>query len=137
MYDQNLTMSMLDTIMDAGGSGKGGEDFRYPLRAVKAKLETKLLKTRHMDYVDQHLSMVQDELDVTNILKVAKDKYRTMLSEGQWAAAAHAKDSKAMNKNYGSVNMVTTLQEMERKINALVQSTNAGAPKGRRPGNSG
>ncbi len=32
LYDQNLTMTMLNMIMDAGGTTN--EDFRYPLHLI-------------------------------------------------------------------------------------------------------
>ena len=48
MYDQKLTLHMLTTIMDGGG--KNNEDFKYPLRSLKKKLDKKLLEIRHLPY---------------------------------------------------------------------------------------
>ena len=36
LYDQNLTMKMLNNLMEAGGTTN--KDFRHPLRNLKAKL---------------------------------------------------------------------------------------------------
>ena len=123
MYDQNLTLSMLNTIMEAGGTAN--EDFRFPLRDLKQKLNTKLLEIRHLNYSDAHRSMVADELDVQSITKAAKAEYRQLYDDKKWPAANHAKDSKAMNKNYGSVNKAETA-ELKRMVNALIQSAGSG-----------
>ena len=105
MYDQNLTMSMLNRIMEAGGSSN--EDFRFPLRNLKEKLEKKLLSIRHMSYHDAHTKMVKDDLDVESVLKEAKDQYSKLFDDKKWPAASHAKDSKAMSQSYGSMNKAT------------------------------
>ena len=60
-----------------------------------------------MTYKDAHEDLVKKELDVQSILKKVKDEYRTLHHDGKWPAASHAKDSKAMNRNYGSVNKAT------------------------------
>ena len=122
LYDHNLTMTMLNAIMAAGGTEN--EDFRYPLREIKQKLNTKLLNVRHYDYSKAHKSMIAEELDVQSVLKAAKNQYRELLDGGKWPAAAHAKDSKAMNKNFGNVNKVAT-DDLRRMVNALVQSATA------------
>ena len=121
MYDHNLTMKMLNTIMTAGGDSQEAEDFRYPLRDIKQKLNTQLLTIRHMDYHSATTSMNNVELDVQSVLEVAKDEYRKIHDEGKWPAASNAKDSKAMNKNYGNVNMAAS-QDLQRYVNSLVQN---------------
>jgi hypothetical protein len=40
-YNHNLTLSMMNIFLLAGGSGN--KDFRFPLRATKQKLEQALL----------------------------------------------------------------------------------------------
>ena len=44
-----------------------------------------------------------------------------MYNDKKWAAASHAKDSKALNKNFGAVNMAETT-ELHCMVNALIQS---------------
>ena len=128
MYDHTLTMKMLNTIMTAGGDSQEAEDFRYPLRAVKQKLNDKLLKIRHMDYHTAWTVMSNVDLDVQSVLEAAKDEYRKIHDEGKWPAATHAKDSKAMNKNYGTVNMAAS-QDLQRYVNSLVQNAYGGRDK--------
>ena len=60
-----------------------------------------------MTYKEAHKDLVKKELDVQSILKKVKDEYRTLYDDSKWPAASHAKDSKAMNRNYGSVNKAT------------------------------
>ena len=48
--------------------------------------------------------MVKEELDVQSVLKEAKAKYRELYNNGKWPTAIDTKDSKALNKNCGSVN---------------------------------
>ncbi len=126
MYDQNLTLNMLNRIMEAGGNGF--EDFRYPLRAIKEKLNNKLLAIRHMSYDKAQQIMVEEELDVQSILNQAKETYRALRDEGKWPAASHAKDSKALNKNYGSINMAKN-SEFKNLVNSLIQSVNGSRDK--------
>ena len=126
MYDFNLTMTMLETIMGAGAGSEHAEDFRFPLRAIKAKLHSKLLQTRKLNYADAHKALVNDSLDVRSVLEVAKDEYRRMLDGSQWPAASHAKDSKAMNRNYGSVNAAVGSMDVNGLVHALIQT--AGNP---------
>ena len=119
LYDQNLTMAMLNATMEAGGATN--EDFRYPLRDIKVRLNKKLLEVQHLSYSEAHQAMVGDELDVQSVTKAAKEQYRQMYDDGKWSAATHAKDSKALNKNFGNVNMAETT-ELRCLVNALIQS---------------
>ncbi len=121
MYDQNLTLTMLNSLMEAGGNVN--EDYRYPLRGLKERLDTKLLEIRHMGYDKAQQVMISDELDAQSVLTQAKEHYRKALDNGKWPAASHAKDSKALNKNYGSINMTKT-SELKNLVNSLIQSVN-------------
>ena len=127
LYDQNLTMKMLNTLLEAGGANN--EDFRHPLRETKTKLNKKLLEVRHKSYADAHADLVKDELDVLSVTKLVKEQYRQLLDDGKWPAASHAKDSKAMNRNYGSVNMVDA-KDLRKIVSSLVQNaTSSGRDK--------
>ena len=122
MHDQNLTMTMLNSILEAGG--QNNEDFRHPLRNLKERLEAKLLEIRHLDYVAAHLSMVNDGLDVKSVLKFTKEKYRKLYDQSRWPPAQHAKDSKALNPNYGKANKAVADNQSLRSriVNALIQT---------------
>ena len=77
LYDQNLTMKMLSTIMSACNGSEQAETFRFPLRTIRAKLNSALLAVRHMSPERAHEHMVNEELDVTHVLEACKDEYRT------------------------------------------------------------
>jgi len=141
MYDFNLTLNMLETIMQAGAGSEHAEDFRFPLRDIKSQLNIKLLQIRHLSYADAHKDLVSAGLDVRTMLSVAKDTYRQLLDRNQWPAESHAKDSKAMNRNYGNAYAAVGPNEVEMLVNALMQT--AGNPakfgqskfRGRKGGN--
>ena len=121
MYDHSLTLTMLKAIMEAGN-----EDFRYGLRSLKEKLSSKLLEIRHLSYDDAHKEMVHSELDVQSVLKYCKQEYRTLLDDGKWPAASHAKDSKAIPRNYGNVNIANADELTKLIANALIQGGTTG-----------
>ena len=61
-YDHNLTLGMLKTFLLAGGSGN--EDFRFPLRSVKQKLEQALLDIGFKDKEAANLSHASQQADL-------------------------------------------------------------------------
>ena len=105
LYDHTLSITMISQLMKAEGAN---EDFRSPLRKVKKALNKKLLEIRHMNYTSAFRAMKKSDLDVQSILKVAKEEYRVLKDDGDWKTALDAKDSKALNKNYGAVNLAAT-----------------------------
>jgi hypothetical protein len=66
------------------------------------------MDVRHQSYDDKHKSMVRAELDVQSVLKQCKQEYRTLLVDSKWPAAAHARDSKAIGRSYGTAKAVST-----------------------------
>ena len=128
MCDHALTMKMLNTIMTAGGDAPKAEDLRFPLRAIKKKLNKKLLMIHHMDYHMATTTMSDVDLDVQSVLEATKDECRTIHDEGKWPTAMHAKDSKAMSKNYGSVNMAAS-EDIQQCVHSLMQNAAGGRDK--------
>ena len=121
LCDQNLSLTMLNAIMEAGGTTN--EDFKHPLREIKIKLNKKLLEMRHLTHDEKHRAMVKDNLDVKSLLTDAKDECRTLLDDNKWPAAMNVKDNKALNSNYGSVDQAAT-KDLKTLVNALVQQQN-------------
>ena len=70
MHDQNLTLTTLNTTMEAGGTNN--EDFRFPLRDIKQKLKKKLLEICHLNHTNAHCAMVDADLAVQSMTKAAK-----------------------------------------------------------------
>ena len=122
-YHPNLTMVMLNEIMLAGGSK---EEFRHPLYEIKLTLNNALMNVSQMEYDAAHQHLHDQGLDVETLLEAIQDRYRILYDDGQWPAASHAVDSKALNKNFGSVNKTTVTpseqEQFKKMINALVQT---------------
>ena len=100
MYEHSLTLNMVQAMSDAN---EGDEDWKAPLRELKRDLDKALLEVRHMDYDDAHKHMVKQGMDVRSVMKTIKSEYRSLKDDDRWKPASHAKDSKALNRNYGRV----------------------------------
>lgn len=130
MYDHNLTLNMIDCMMYAGGeaSTKDIEEFRFPIRSVRQELNKKLLAIRHMSYDEANKAMTKDRLDVKSVLSDIESSYRVMRDKKCWHGLKDTKDSKAMVRNYGSVNAAVREAKTEdtktltKLVRTLVQS---------------
>ena len=91
MFDHNLTMIMLDSIMQGGT-----EDFRFELRTLRKRLNKKLLEIRHSPYDKEHQALVEDELDVQSVLKECKQKYLELRDDGKWPNGLYCLRSTAL-----------------------------------------
>ena len=80
---------------------------------------------RHESYAEAHKQLVADELDVQSVLTAAKEEHRKQLDDGNWPAAAHAKDSKAINRSYGNVSKAE-MRAVNLLANALEQVNQGG-----------
>ena len=122
LYDHNLTLVAIKAIMEGGGTSN--EDFRSELRTIRNSLDQKLLEVRYLSYEESHRRMVASGLHLPGVLRQCKAQYRKVLGDGKWPAANHAKDSKALNKSYGSVNKAqesTDVSAIEKLVNQLVR----------------
>ena len=130
MYDQQISLVVLKSIMEGGG--KDNEDFRSELRNLRKELDKKLLETRYDDYDATHKAMVADGLHLPGILRKCKSEYRRVVADGNWPAANHAKDSKALPKGFGSVNYTQAPgNAFELLVNALVCNKDKGSEGGK------
>ena len=84
---------MMKTFLLARGTGN--EDFRFPLRSVKQKLEQALLDIglKDKDAANKHMS--DNKLTYKDICTHAEDTYRTLFDCKEWPPVRHAHDSKA------------------------------------------
>jgi hypothetical protein len=67
---------MMKTFLLAGGTGN--EDFRFPLRSVKQKLEQALLDIGFKDKDAANKQMSDNKLTYKDICTHAEDAYRTL-----------------------------------------------------------
>ena len=100
-YDHNLTLGMLKTFLLAGGSGN--EDFRFPLRSVKTKLEQALLDIGFKDKEAANLYMQANKLTYRDICAYAEDAFRTQFDRKEWPPSRHTRDSKAPPAAFGNL----------------------------------
>ena len=119
-YDHKLTLHMVETFMEGGGSRN--DDFKHPLRKIKDKLEEHVLSIHHMTYNEQHEHMVKEQLDVRTVLREIKDEYRNLYDNNKWEPAQHVKDPKKLDRGYGKVNVALT-QELRNVVHQLVQNS--------------
>jgi len=73
-YDHNLTLTMINIFLTAGGDGN--ETFQYPLRATHSKLEDALLEIGFMEKSEASSFMTKLKLSYCDICDKARDLYR-------------------------------------------------------------
>ena len=126
-YDHNLTLSMLKIFLLAGGSGN--EDFRFPLRSVKQKLEQALLDIGFKDKEAANLHMQMNKLTYKDICAHAEDAYRTLFDRKEWPPARHTRDSKAPPAAFGNMATPITRAEVLNLIQSKPSTNGAGSAK--------
>ena len=125
MYDHSLTIDMVLAFMEANDRN---EDFRSPMRKIKRELEVKQLEIRHKSYEDAHKAMTNAKLDVRSVLTKAKNEYRALMNQGLWGPANHAKDSKAIRRDYNKVHMAEA-GELKTLVNLLMQTNSSSSQR--------
>ena len=131
-YDHNLTLTMLKTFLLAGGSGN--EDFRFPLRSTKQKLDQTLLDIGYKEKSGAHAHMVAEKLTFQDICRQAEDAYRTQFDRKEWPPASHAPDVRAPAATFGNVaSAPTSITRAE--VLTLIQSQTSGTENPTKKGN--
>jgi hypothetical protein len=120
-YDHNLTLTMMKTFLLAGGTGN--EDFRFPLRSVKQKLEQALLDIGFKDKDAANKHMSDNKLTYKDICTHAEDTYRTLFDRKEWPPARHARDSKAPPASF---NLADAMPMTRSEVMLLMQSKSPG-----------
>jgi hypothetical protein len=99
-YEHNLSLDMLKNYLLGGGADN--EDFRFPLRLLKMKLDEELIQIGYMDKDAADAHMVSQNLHYKDINNGATKTYRKQSDLGQWPPAKNASDSKAPPAGYGA-----------------------------------
>jgi hypothetical protein len=99
-YEHNLSLDMLKNYLLGGGADN--EDFRFPLRLLKLKLDEQLIQIGYMDKDAADAHMVKEKLHYKDINNGATKTYRKQSDLGQWPPAKNASDSKAPPAGYGA-----------------------------------
>ncbi|KAI2513069.1 hypothetical protein MHU86_1361 [Fragilaria crotonensis] len=131
-YDHNLTLTMLKTFLLAGGAGN--EDFRFPLRSTKQRLDQALLDIGYKEKSGAHAHMVAEKLTFQDICRQAEDAYRTQFDRKEWPPASHAPDVRAPSATFG--NVATAPAGISRaEVLTLIQSQASGTETPTKKGN--
>ncbi|KAI2510655.1 hypothetical protein MHU86_3766 [Fragilaria crotonensis] len=131
-YDHNLTLTMLKTFLLAGGAGN--EDFRFPLRSTKQRLDQALLDIGYKEKSGAHAHMVAEKLTFQDICRQAEDAYRTQFDRKEWPPASHAPDVRAPSATFG--NVATAPAGISRaEVLTLIQSQASGTETTTKKGN--
>ena len=99
-YEHNLSLDMLKNYLLGGGADN--EDFRFPLRLLKIKLDEQLIQIGYMDKAAADAHMLTEKLHYKDINNGATKTYRKQKDLGQWPPAKNASDSKAPPAGYGA-----------------------------------
>jgi hypothetical protein len=126
-YDHNLTLGMLKIFLLAGGSGN--EDFCFPLRSVKQKLEQALLDIGFKEKEAVNLHMQVNKLTYKDICAHSEDAYRTLFDRKEWSPARHTCDSKAPPAAFGNMATPITRAEVLNLIQSKRFTNGAGSAK--------
>ena len=112
---------MMKTFLLARGTGN--EDFRFPLRSVKQKLEHSLLDIgiKDKDAANKHMS--DNKLTYKDICTHAEDTYRTLFDCKEWPPARHVHDSKAPPASF---NLADAMPMTRSEVMLLIQSKSPG-----------
>jgi hypothetical protein len=123
---------MSKTFLLAGGSGD--EDFRFPLRSTKQKLDQALLDIRYKEKSGAHAHMVAEKLTFQDICRQAEVAYRTQFGRKEWPPASHAPDVRAPAATFGNVaSPPTSITRAE--VLTLIQSQTSGTKNPTKKGN--
>jgi len=93
-YDHNLTRTMIDGFIAAGGIGNEG--FRFPLRVLKIQLETELLTIAYKDKEEARLHMEEKSLTFRDVCDLAEKSYYAQKNENKWPPSSAVRDGRAL-----------------------------------------
>ena len=119
-YDHNLTLSMMKIFLLAGGTGN--EDFRFPLRATKQKLEQALLDIGFKEKSAANDHMSELKLTYKDICAQAEDTYRTLFDRKEWPPARNVQDSKAPPAAFGHIAEESNTPLTRAEVMTLIQN---------------
>jgi len=121
-YDHNLTLSMVEAFLEAGGDNN--EDFRFPLRSIKQKLDQALLDIGYKDKEAAVMHMSDLNLMPTDVCNFAEDLYQVRYEKGTWPPAKSVQDAKRPPAGYGAHVGEVGTPLTEAQILLLIQQNN-------------
>ena len=99
-YDHNLTKSMINGFIEAGGSTN--EDWKAPLRLVKERIDQALVQLGfHRTKEDENRFMVlREKLTYKHVCREARTRYKKKIESKEWPPAKTAMDTKGVPGQY-------------------------------------
>ena len=132
-YDDNLTLTMLKIFLLAGGPGN--EDYRFPLRSTKQKLDQALLDIGYKEKSGAQAHMVAEKLTYQDVCRQAEDVYRTQYDRKEWPPASRAPDVRAPATTFGNVATPIQGSITRAEVMNLIMSQTQGASEQGKMGN--
>ena len=127
-YEHKITKEMIDVFISSGNVGNSSEaspallGFRNWLLSIRADLEKKLVAVGYLSSADASDEMTKAGLHYTKLLETVAERYRNLVSLGQWPPARSNPDSKAAPQAFGNVASVDDVQSLNVQLNALLQT---------------
>ena len=94
-YDHNLTLRIVKSTLDAGGTGVHGQSFKHKLHELREKLNAALLKIGHMGPSAATKYMADLDLSYEAVSETIATRYVWYRNNNEWDPAKNAHDSKA------------------------------------------
>ena len=104
----------------AGGSGN--EDFRFPLRATKQKLEQASLDIGFKEKTDTNDHMSELKLIYKDVSAQAEDTHRTLYDRKEWPPTRNVRDSKAPPAAFGHIAVECDTPLTRAEVMTLIQN---------------
>jgi GAG-pre-integrase domain/Zinc knuckle len=121
-YEHSLTQLMLDNFLEAGGANN--EDFRYPLRAVKVRLDAAILAIGYLDREAANQYMASEKLSYRDICDLASEGYRNQSDSARgWPPARGVQDNRTPPKAYGNAAIASVDPTTLAQAYVLLQTT--------------
>ena len=131
-YDHNLTLTMLETFLLAGGNDN--EDYRMDLCIMKKELKNELKIVCHMGYNEAKEHMMKQDLTYKSICEVAENAYGEQ-ADRKWPPAQNICHNSAAPPASFQAIAPTDRTYTSTEINALFQTKMGTQPTGPKSGN--
>jgi hypothetical protein len=125
-YEHRLTLVMLDSFLEGGGSGADipTAQYRHVLFESRQKLDNALVKIGRMDSESQDKYMISKGLTYREICSKAEEEWKKLYDDGKWGPAKTKTDLKRPPTGFGA-NIAKTEEvppaSIESSVNALLQ----------------
>jgi hypothetical protein len=125
LYDQQLTMYMLDSFLTANG----GQDYLHQLRNLRPKLSLAINTSRYKTAKEQQKHLEDEEVSFEHICDKADSLYIMEIERKVWPPAATRRDTRVAPANFGA-NIAGSEEATQLFVNALIQQMKQTAPSG-------